>query len=357
VEVVAGATHTCARNLGDEVLCWGSNSVGQLGIGDLPYRSTPSKVGEWTGWSEAWTAFGISCGLRGQEVYCWGGSSSVAQGPPLTPTAIPGSFIDVRPQFRSICGIGTGSGLLVCLQDDGNSGPNGSIGERFTEFSKGDRLCAFTAERTLICVGSEPTVYEGDWLEAATGSKHSCGIKSEGGLYCWGENDKGELGLRGPQTRFQPTRVGEETWLAVAVTNGRTCGIEDEGGKGPLSCWGQSKPLGPTQKSTPSALDESQEYTTLSLDDDRGCAIRSDQTLWCWGDNRLGKVGVGTSGGYVHTPTQVGTDSKWNTVTVGRHSCATTVDGEMYCWGSGRFGELGEGSAHRYEPTAVAPPE
>jgi alpha-tubulin suppressor-like RCC1 family protein len=86
------------------------------------------------------------------------------------------------------------------------------------------------------------------------------------------------------------------------------------------------------------------------------CAAKNDGTLWCWGGNVHGQLGLGTLG--VHTrrdaPAQVALERVQSVSASWKHTCAATALGELYCWGDGSHGRLGTGDAEtRAEPTKV----
>lgn len=85
-----------------------------------------------------------------------------------------------------------------------------------------------------------------------------------------------------------------------------------------------------------------------------GCAIRSDGTLWCWGDNQAGQAGLG-SDAPISQPTQVGTDTDWQTVSANlSNTCAIKIDGSLWCWGSNWSGQVGDDSTNdRFSPVQI----
>jgi Regulator of chromosome condensation (RCC1) repeat/Putative Ig domain/Cutinase len=94
--------------------------------------------------------------------------------------------------------------------------------------------------------------------------------------------------------------------------------------------------------------------TTVSVGAYHSCAIKSDATSWCWGDNYSGQLGDGTTINRP-TPTQVGTDTDWTSISAGvSHTCGTKSDGTLWCWGANSDGQLGDGTTiDRPTPTQV----
>ncbi len=84
------------------------------------------------------------------------------------------------------------------------------------------------------------------------------------------------------------------------------------------------------------------------------CGIRLDHTLWCWGNNKNGQLGLGDNTRR-DVPTQVGTDADWAGLDAGyNNTCATRTDQTLWCWGWNHYGQLGVGdTTDRTTPTQV----
>jgi alpha-tubulin suppressor-like RCC1 family protein len=73
--------------------------------------------------------------------------------------------------------------------------------------------------------------------------------------------------------------------------------------------------------------------------------IKSDGTLWAWGNNQSGQLGDGNTGTVVSEPEQIGTGTNWKVIAAGNeHSLALTADGKLWAWGDDGEGELGDGA-------------
>ncbi|HQO93140.1 MAG TPA: carboxypeptidase-like regulatory domain-containing protein, partial [bacterium] len=89
--------------------------------------------------------------------------------------------------------------------------------------------------------------------------------------------------------------------------------------------------------------DETQ-FKKVTAGESHTCGIKEDGTLFCWGDNKYGQIGIGITGGYAAVPTKIGYD-KWSDISAGGwHTCGIQEDGTLYCWGKNEFGGLGDGS-------------
>lgn len=106
---------------------------------------------------------------------------------------------------------------------------------------------------------------------------------------------------------------------------------------------------------TPAARRELTDVRKVSAGGEFSCGIRPDRTLWCWGRNTNGQLGLGRTGPYAVPPTQVGTDADWKQVSAGGASaCGVRATGALYCWGLNHRGQLGdETKKERIRPQQV----
>jgi alpha-tubulin suppressor-like RCC1 family protein len=83
-------------------------------------------------------------------------------------------------------------------------------------------------------------------------------------------------------------------------------------------------------------------------------AIKTDGTLWVWGDNTSGIHGDGTTTNK-STPTQLGTLNNWKSISVSTHILAIKTDGTLWSWGMNSYGELGNGNNNNTNPSNYIP--
>ena len=191
----------------------------------------------------------------------------------------------------------------------------------------------------------------------APGLAHSCAIARGGALWCWGENDHGQLGDRSTIARTLPVRAAVgHAFRSIAAGAAHTCGIELDG---EAWCWGadghgQLGDAGSTDHSLPVSVSGGDRFTSIDVGWNFTCALTREGKALCWGENAAGQLGDGTTIDR-HTPTVVQADVPFKSITAGNaHACAVTEGGDAYCWGRNASGELGDGTtAPRTTPVRV----
>ncbi len=136
-----------------------------------------------------------------------------------------------------------------------------------------------------------------------SGGSHVCALVHNGGAWCWGFNDNGQLG--------DGTTTNRSTPVAVS-----------------------GLPLNLAQ---------------IAAADDHTCALLANQTVKCWGLNSKGQLGDGTTSDS-STPVKVAGLTDVVQIALGdAYTCALLASGDVQCWGWNNFGELGNGSHHRQQ--------
>lgn len=171
----------------------------------------------------------------------------------------------------------------------------------------------------------------------AAGRNHSCAIRDNGTVWCWGGETSAAL---------RPAMLAALPAKALMVASGgdqQTCALLAGGA---VWCWVDGK--------APAAVAGLTAVTQLAVGEGFACAVKSEGTLWCWGKNAAGQLGDGTTTDRVAPVAVMGaTDA----VEVGAglsHACLRRKDGTVWCWGDNSFWQLGDGSTiGRYAPVAV----
>ncbi len=189
----------------------------------------------------------------------------------------------------------------------------------------------------------------------AAGSEHTCVIVKDGSLRCWGRNSAGQLGDNTTQNRMEPTTTMLPTGrTAIAVSAGfyqHTCAILDDGS---LWCWGQNNAgqLGDgstTSHNKPTRVNLPTNRTAIDISagDSHTCAILDDGSIRCWGYNGNGQLGIGSSTSFVTNPANVALPTNRSAVAISSgisHTCAILDNGTILCWGLNEYGQLGDGN-------------
>lgn len=202
---------------------------------------------------------------------------------------------------------------------------------------------------------SNPTqvITGGYWYTLAVGQRSMGGIKTNGTLWMWGQNNSYQLGITNSTNRSSPVQVGTATtWKGIRAGSNSYIALKTDG---TMWSWGYNGygQLGlgdTTTRSTPVQIGSSTLWSKLPVQGGHGggchAAIQSDGTLWTWGDNAGGQLGLGDTTNR-STPTKVGSDTNWKCVSItsgGSSSgigAAVKTDGTLWCWGYNGDGALG----------------
>jgi alpha-tubulin suppressor-like RCC1 family protein len=148
------------------------------------------------------------------------------------------------------------------------------------------------------------------------------------------EGADGREAVRGPYDVWASVSVAATAGASGVGSD--TCGIHLDGS---MWCWGRNAygQLGLGDRETrhvPFQVGVDTDWRQIGTGDSHSCAIKTDHTLWCWGSNSYGELGLGDDPALRLVPTQVGLESTWRSVSTGyRETCATKVDRTLWCWG------------------------
>jgi hypothetical protein len=189
--------------------------------------------------------------------------------------------------------------------------------------------------------------------QISLGFDSGCALLDTGAIWCWGYNGNGQLGDGTRTLRKSPVQVSNIT-DAVSISAGwdHTCAVLSGGG---LQCWGGNDrgEIGDgTQTDRLEPIDVpglTSGVAAVSAGFDHTCALLNTGAVKCWGNNKNGEVGDGTTTNRL-SPTDVsGLGSGVDSISAGyNHTCAVTSAGGAKCWGANESGELGDGSTHQH---------
>ena len=303
VSLVAEDLSTCALTTSGAAYCWGADSVGQLGIGEI------------------WTCISYPT--------CQPSSGK----PHLMPVAVAGGH-----RFAAL----SGGGAFVCAATA--EGQPWCWGERlFTQRYEDSVPTDVAASPPLTSISA--------------GAYHACGLTSSGKAYCWGENHLGQLGSGGTEAHATPVAVtGGLTFSSVTVGTVHTCGLTPQG---VAYCWGDTSTgaLGDGRDTlaatvTPTPVSGGLRFKSLSAGAGYSCGESMAGTGYCWGLNFTSELGAGTSAASVATPVAVSGGIRFasiataTTITFFSTTCGLSASGAAYCWGYNQYGQVGNPSAN-----------
>jgi hypothetical protein len=207
------------------------------------------------------------------------------------------------------------------------------------------------AQQTVTDVFSPMQTVSGGitWKQGSCGYKYTAAIKSDGSLWLWGQNSYGKLGDNTVNKKSSPvqTIASVKTWNQVACGYYHTAAIKTDG---TLWMWGYNAfgQLGDsttTPRSSPvQTVAGGSNWKQVSCGSNHTAAIKTDGTLWMWGNNQFGRLGDNTSTSKSSPVQTVTGGSNWKQVSGGitLHTAAIKTDGTLWMWGYNSWGQLGD---------------
>ena len=364
--VVDVGRHTaCGIDDQDRLYCWGSGFWGELGTGDrrvFTRTLAPQPVAHSGRFADVSVGGGHVCALTvDAAVYCWG-SNVVGQlgiGASSAPIPVPvavsmGEAVEVVAGANFSCALDAG-GRRLCW----GSNSWGQLG-----------LGTAGSHQPTPTVGSDPAALVD--ISANAGSYHACGLDASGAAYCWGGNSFGAVGIGAadPTGVTEPTPVaGDLTFSDLEAGADNSCGVAEDG---LTYCWGFSGPTfltwedAPLIVYAPEVSDSAASFVELTVGAGR-CGLTEAGEAHCWGWNHEGQLGTGELNSACGTqypecsptPVPVAGGHAWSMLSTGYEStCGITTDGALFCWGSNQTGQLGTGDPmeRSWTPVRAADP-
>jgi len=391
VSLASRDDHTCAILSNGQVKCWGTNNLGQLGLGDTVRRG--DQAGEMGGSLPAVnlgtgrTATALAGGnehtcalLDNAQVKCWGENTSGKLGLGHTNHMGDGSgeMGDALSTValgtgRTVQAVGSGNDHNCALLDNGQvkcwgQNTSGQLGLGDT-VSRGDGPGELGDALGAVPLGSNA-------MAIAVGGAFSCALLTNGSVKCWGMNDYGQLGqgdvaargdTAGEVAALQPINLGTSlTAIAIAAGSIHACAQLNTN---EIKCWGGNQNgqlglghadnMGNAAGEMGNALPVVYLGSGVAVASVHGgrrhtCARLSNNTLKCWGLNASGQLGLGNTAnrgdqanemGDFLAAVSLGSGAHATNLALGfDHTCAVLNNGQTKCWGQNELGQLGLGN-------------
>jgi hypothetical protein len=329
-----------AGSLPPNLYAWGSNSNGQLGLGNITNYSSPKQVGALSTWYKVSGGNRYTLAIKTDgTLWSWGQNTTGGR-----------LGLGNETSYSSPKQVGslTNWAIIVCgqlnsaaIKTDGTLwmwGYNG-VGQlglgNMTYYSSPKQVGALTT-----------------WAQISCGQQyHTVAIKTDGTLWSWGYNNSGQLGNGNTNNRSSPVQVGSLTnWLYIASGTNANIAVKTDG---TLWSWGNNSGgtlgLGDsgayTDRSSPVQVGALTTWSKPSMGAYWAMCTTTSGALWSWGTNADGQLGIGTTA-YKSSPNQVGALTTWLTIASGTYSSplALKTDGTLWAWGANASGQLGDGT-------------
>lgn len=388
-EVATGLYHTCGVTTAGEAFCWGNNSSGELGTGEVGDALVPRQVMPGTTWAQIASAYTSNCAIAATDrsIWCWGVNTSGSLGAPGD-AATPRRLDTLGTGWKKVAVVGwhacaiAGDDTAWCWGGAGwgalgtgtdlSEDPTQVNAMLWRDIGVGDRhTCAIRMDGTLWCWGGRVHGVLGDgsisdqrdtplqitttvdqYATIAVGQTHSCAIRQTGGgADCWGWNYWKAVDEAAAEDITAPDPIATPATLWTSLGAGgeyytHSCGVSAGSGY----CWGAGYGgrlgVGDTvQRDSPAQLTmpATTGWEAIAPGGPHTCALRNGGELWCWGDGLVMPLGNGTLIGSAW-PVRVGTDDGWKQVDTGTyHACAIDANDALWCWGDGSGLQIGSG--------------
>ena len=366
LNVDAGSEHVLATNTVAKLWVWGKNDAGQLGISDTIDRSNPVQVSSptligSTSWLQLSAGLSYSTAIDSDsKLYAWGLNTSGQLGLTTNGDTINRSS-PVQVGVDSWQLVSAGFGHTAAIRDDSTLwtwGLNTSFQLGLTDTgAAGNTINRSAPVRVTTGSGS------GSWKNVSAGNAYTLAIANDAAgltnnlLFSWGRNQEGQTGFAGSTTlRSTPQQITTGSWalisagssFSVATNNNKllyTWGAFAGGTQAMGITFNRSSPvlvsfLAVNSQSSPVQIGASS-WTFVSAGYYYNMAIRADNTLWGWGENLSGQLGINNAITR-SSPVQIGTSS-WIAVSArnGTQTYAGTaairIDNTLWVWGQASY--------------------
>ena len=204
-----------------------------------------------------------------------------------------------------------------------------------------------TSQSSPVQIGALTT-----WTKISCSYYSTAGIQSNGTLWAWGQNTTGQLGLSDTVTRYSPVQVGAlSNWTNLSLFFNASYFVQSSGAAFAtgLNANGQLGLSDTINRSSPVQIGALSTWSKIYGGWLSALGIQTNGTLWAWGSNTWGQLGLNTSTTGISSPAQVGALSNWSQVASGfGFTAALQSNGTLWSWGLNSQGQLGINTTTNY---------
>lgn len=327
---------------------WGNNSSGQLGQNDTVARSSPVQLGSETYWSQVSVGWSFFCAIKNDgTLWSWGRNDQGQLGHNNVINKSSPVQIGSLTNWKTVA---AGVAHSLAVKTDGTlwawgNNASGRLGNNDVQ-----------PQSSPIQIGALDT-----WLKVSC-AYQSAAIKTDGTLWSWGNNFWGQLGHDDTLSKSSPTQVGLlTTWSLISVSPYASMVATKTNLT--LSTWGRNYygQLGlgnTTNQSSPTQVGALTTWTYPLGGYDWTLVLKNDNTIWCCGRNNYGQFGTNSTSGTANPNLTQGaaSSSDWGSVGIGsRTAFGIKTDGTLWGWGQNNSGSLGDNSGEsRSSPVQIS---
>ena len=271
----------------------GANFFGSLGNGNATPTTTFQQIGNQSNWKVIDGDEDFTIALKtNNTLWAWGHNNYHQLGNGNTTDSYTPIQISPDADWRMIESAGNDASFALK-----NNGTMWGWGNNNSFILGDDNIFSYLATPTQINT-------DNDWRTITCGTSHALAIKTNGTLWAWGDYGFGQTGID-----LNNLPAG---WLGPHV---------------------------------PRQIGTDNNWQSLAAGAKTSMGIKTDGTLWVWGVNNVNQLGDGTNINRRFVPYQIGTDTNWASINSGFQYCiALKTDGSMWAWGDNTYGQLGNGT-------------
>jgi alpha-tubulin suppressor-like RCC1 family protein len=321
------------------ILSCGYGSKGQLADGTTVSKSSPVQVGSLTNWKQVSTGGhwqttmvktdGTLWGCGYNTTGCLGDGTTTQRSSPVQ--------VGLLTNWKQVAAGGKHS---AAVKTDGTlwtygANAQGQLGD--------NTATGNSSPNQTIAAGT-------NWKQVACGYFHTLAVKTDGTLWTWGYNLFGQLGNTSTATTSSPAQLPSPltNWSQVSGGRSHSAAVKTDG---TLWTWGSNAAgqlgdgTGVAKSSPVQTVAAGTSWKQVACGYAHTAAVKTDGTLWTWGNNPFGQLGYGTGTTFTSSPAQVGSLTNWKQVAAGRDfTAAIKTDGTLWTFGDDTLGQLGNGA-------------